>query len=218
MGTPVSMVNQALTVLSSALSADQISAYNYSLGWSQAVARNTSADPSSQAYFDSMTQELSRVAWMVLASYELDYRQSSSTSPADAIQQLLTGIQNQVASPVQRLFSALQAPRLSASSSSALATWWQRTQVTANVTSMIIGPLFPGPMGMSTALTFIDFNYASDSWQSLFVKQSASRLSVTAKRVEMSFLPAIWSTIGADVEAKLAASAATFIRQVDLDI
>jgi hypothetical protein len=211
-------VDQSLAFADNSMPQPLIDAWSYTTTFAQAHARTVNIDPSTQAYFDAMTQQLQEIGWNVTNAGRLNYQQEANKiSPADIVKSII----HPYLSPEQQrqldgLLNAIAQPDVSISNF--LDFWWKKASVSASKTNMAMGPLTEVNNSSDITLIYYGFNYSADSWRSLFIEHDSASLGVVAYNLEMNLNFALYNSVKGDLIAKIAGKEKEHIQQTTLDL
>ncbi len=195
-----------------------IDAWSYTTTFAQAHARTVNTDASSQAYFDTMTQQLQEIAWNVTDAGKLNYSQTANKiSPAGIVSSILnpylTAAQQAALSGI---LNAIQNPDVSITNF--VDFFWKKATTTAKKTNMAMGPLTVVNNSANITMIYYGFDFSATDWRSLFVEVDSASLGVTAYNLEMNLNLALYNSVKGDLISKLAGKEAEHIQNTTLDL
>lgn len=195
-----------------------IDAWSYTTTFAQAHARTVNTDASSQAYFDTMTQQLQEIAWNVTDAGKLNYSQTANKiSPAGIVSSILnpylTAAQQAALSGI---LNAIQNPDVSITNF--VDFFWKKATTTAQKTNMAMGPLTVVNNSANITMIYYGFDFSATDWRSLFVEVDSASLGVTAYNLEMNLNLALYNSVKGDLISKLAGKEAEHIQNTTLDL
>jgi hypothetical protein len=195
-----------------------IDAWSYTTTFAQAHARTVNTDASSQAYFDTMTQQLQEIAWNVTDAGKLNYSQTANKiSPAGIVSSILnpylTAAQQ---AELSGILNAIQNPDVSITNF--VDFFWKKATTTAKKTNMAMGPLTVVNNSANITMIYYGFEFSATDWRSLFVEVDSASLGVTAYNLEMNLNLALYNSVKGDLISKLAGKEAEHIQNTTLDL
>jgi len=211
-------VDQSLAWCPASLDQDMLDAYKYTLMFAQAAARTVNSDPSTEAYYEAMTQQLMKLGWNVTESGKLNYdQQASRISPA----QIVGGILNPYLSPDQQsqlggLLAQIQQP--DDSIKGFVDFWWRSAHTNASQASMALGPLVANQNAPEVSMIFYSFKYDASDVGSLFVQIDKAGLDVFAYSLKMNYNFALWPNVKAEILPRIQAKVDAHIDTQPLDL
>ena len=186
------VIDQTITWCDTSIPANMIDAHKYTTMYAQAAARAVNPDPSSQQYFDAMTQNLQDIGWNVTDAGRESYnQQADKISPAAIVSSILNPYlsaaqQNQLAG----LLDAIQQPDVSMKSF--VDFWWRHASTTASKTNLAIGPLTQVENAPNISMVYYSFNFDASDKGSLFVEVDSASLEVSAFNLTMDYNFSMW--------------------------
>ena len=202
-----------------------LDAYFYSFTKAQMDARAVNTDPTTDAYFEAMTDSLSEIGWTLFKAKPVsqNVKDTPQIPLIVCVMALLDMAQDGVGSvlPIDRtglqskandLCAALRNPP--APVAQQLDDWWQGAEISADYRVMSIGPILeilgvPNLMAMHLSLHF-----AANSWRS-FVSPSTD-FSISARPALMSLNWLKYKLQEASLKASLAQELSGKIKTADL--
>lgn len=221
MNLRLTTVGPVLAALADEVTPDQQNAFSLGLCWAEAVARKTSTDVASAAYFTALSAELGRIAWIVTDAGTDSYTASGGvTNPAQAVTEIAG--QYMPASQVIPLTSALQniaSEDPDARLAGFMTTWWDNLDQSLTSSIFATCPLSLNRNGqLTTTLCFTDFSTARMDWQSFFVSRVTSKTAIQVRHIKISLNQALWNQIEAEIANKLGDAAKRAIQNIDIDL
>ncbi len=200
------------------VSQSYIDAWAYTTTFAQAYARTVSSDPSSEAYFDAMTNELQKLAWNVTNAGKLDYHQSAEKiTPAAIVESILNPyLSSAQQQQLSGILNAIQQPDVGVHNF--LDFFWNKASTSANKTNMAMGPLTVVNNASNITMIYYGFDFSATDWRSLFVEKDSASLGVQAYNLEMNLNMALYDTIKNDIIAKIAGRERDHIDSTPVDL
>jgi hypothetical protein len=196
-----------------------VDAFSLSMVWAQAVAAKSAESPGSELYFSELTQELSRIWWIVEdatnSTFTSDGANNSAAASIGSIAKPYVGANRSI--ELTKILSGFGDPSPSPSIAQMLTTWWASQSQDVSSTSFSVCPLTIDANGQLNArLFFLDFDVARSGWQSFFLVHHDQKISVNVSSVDLALQAKPWASIRDKIAAKLGASARNYIRQLDI--
>lgn len=216
--TKLTSVDQTLAFSDPSMPQDLIDAWSYTTTFAQAVARTKSKDPTTDVYFDAMTNELAQIGWNITDAGKLDYSQTANKiSPAGIVKSILHPYMSaEKQKQLDGILDAIQQPDVKITGF--LDFWWKKASTNASKTNMAMGPLTEVSNSANIQLIYYGFDFSATSWRSLFVESSSAKLGVNAYNLEMNLNLALYNGVKDDLIKKLTGKVDDHINNATLDL
>jgi len=194
-------------------------AFSLSLLWSETIAAQTDADIRTQAYFNALTAELGRVAWMVTnASTDIWSSSGAQTDAAGAVKSIAGQYmpKGQI-SPLLAVLDRMTKMNDSDPFSNFLTTWWDSLDQRLSGQVFAASPVIQDANGLLTSIvTFMEFGSRQGSWQSFFLGQVSKSARITVHHAEIRLNAKLWTTLRDPIAQKLGDRARKEIQSIDI--
>lgn len=216
--TIVTAVDQALALAPADMPQDLINAWSYTTTFAQAHARTVNSDPSTQAYFDAMTQELMKLGWNVTEANKLDYeQQATSITPAAIVKSIL----NPFLTPPQQaamagLLDVIQQPN--AGVTNFITFWHNKASTSAHQHNMAMGTLTEKLNSADLEMVYYSFDFDASAERWLFVEVDSASLGVNAYHLEMNLNLPLYNAVKDELIKRLTGKVDEHIQETTLDL
>jgi hypothetical protein len=216
--TKLIAVDQALAFADNSMPQPLIDAWSYTTTFAAGYARTVNKDPSTEAYFNAMTQELMKLGWNVTASGRTKLDQiANRISPAGIVKSILYPyLPPDKQQRLGGLLDAINQPDVKITGF--MDFWWKKASVHAGTTNMAMGPLIEVNNASNITMIYYGFNYSADSWRSMFVEQSSAALNVSAYNLQMNLNMALYNSVKNQIIAKITGKEVNHIATTVVDL
>lgn len=216
--TKVTAVDQALALAPVDMPQDLIDAWSYTTTFAQAHARTVNSDPSTQAYFDAMTQEQMKIGWNVTDASKLDYNQQAGRiTPAAIVKSILNPfLTASQQGAMAGLLDVIEQPN--ADVTNFVTFFHNKATSAANQHSMAMGILTEVNNSADIEMVYYGFEFDASAERWLFVEVDAASLAVSAYHLKMNLNLALYNDIKNDLISRLQGKVDEHIASTTLDL
>lgn len=216
--TKVTAVDQALALAPIEMPQELIDAWSYTTTFAQAYARTVNSDPSTQEYFEAMTQEQMKIGWNVTDASKLAYKQQAGRiTPAEIVQSILNPyLTSAQQSEIAGLLNAIKQP--SAGVTNFVTFFHNKASTSASKHSMAMGTLTEVNNSADIEMVYYGFDFDASAERWLFVEVDSASLAVDAYHLKMNLNLTLYNSIKDDLINRLAGKVDQHIASTTLDL
>lgn len=210
--------DQALAISSVNIPQPLIDAWSFTTTFAQEHARTINSDPSTETYFEAMTQELMKIGWNVEEATKLKLNQQAGTIvPVNIVKSVL----NPFLTPEQQngvagLVNAIQQP--DAGVKNFVTFWHNKASTSASQHNMAMGALTDVNNASDIQMVYYSFDFAASAERWLFVEVDAAQLGIAAYHLKMNLNMALYDEVKNGLISKLEGHVKDHIAETTLDL
>jgi hypothetical protein len=208
----------ALVVSSDALTPDVVQALPLSLLWCEAVARSQGRPIGTSAFFDAVSAEMGRIAWIATDAGVTRYTASGEQpDPGLAVLAMAEGLvpAGQLAD-LSLLFAGIAGARAGDPLDTMLTAWWARRQSAQGTVFAAVPAGINNNLQLEATLIQLDFAVSAAGWRSFFLSRLQSGTRAVARHVALTLNDRLWTQIEDEVSRKLGQAAIASIQSIQL--